>query len=145
MRFTLLFLIGGAVLFWYGCQEFSVSRGTSSDPVAMELSVLEGGSPPKNNHLMIGAHVAVYYECIYEYEADEFDTGDPEPTAKVNHAYYPVISEAHPYVKALDALEEKHGGLDKIPLWHFATNCPNPSLASVSSNIKLLFPISVFS
>lgn len=114
-RLKIIATVLGGMLAFFGFQEFRVSRGTSVEPVAVELSTLEEGTAPPNNHIKIGDHVAIYAGSVYEYSQDKSDKGPPRPSSKVTHAYYPIISESHPYFDRLNDLSEKHGGEANIP------------------------------
>ena len=109
-----LIVLGGFVAFW-GSQEWMVSRGASAKPQVIELVELEKNPTISNNHLEIGSHTALYPVCVYEYQMKKGDTGDPTAKTKVNHTYYPIISNDHPYLQQLKTLKQKYGHLDKVP------------------------------
>lgn len=102
-------VLGGIIVFW-GVQEFRVSQGTSAEPVAADLAALESGREPPNAHLQLGPHLALYPALVYEVTQSKYATGDPGPTAKVNHCYYPIISLNHPVVRS----EDPNAQLDKF-------------------------------
>lgn len=103
----LALLIGGCVLAFFGVQEYRVSMGTSAEPEMLNLHELETGSEISNNHVKVGAHVAVFGACVYEYEESSF--GGMDDNSKVTHLYYPIISDEHEFFAAIDRLAEKYG------------------------------------
>ena len=105
----------GGFLAFTGIQEFRVSRGTTVEPLAVELSSLESGTAAANNHVLIGEHVAVYGGSVYEYSQDDNSSRAPGAHTKVRVTYYPVISEDHTFFEQLNKLSEKHGTEDAIP------------------------------
>ena len=106
IRLKLAAIVGGLVLAFFGVQEFRVSMGSSAEPLAVELAAIEGGETPAGNHVLIGEHVADYYGCVYEGE---------EGSDRVNHIYYPIISEDNSFFTELAAGIEKHGNPNNIP------------------------------
>ena len=105
-RLKLALIGGGLMLAWFGIQEFRLSSGTSAEPVSVSLAELEGGAEPGNGHVLIGEHIADFAGCIYEYK---------EKNKSVTHAYYPVISEEHPFFKELNELYAKYPNIDDAP------------------------------
>ena len=105
-RVKIAAIIGGLVLTYFGVQEFRVGMGASTEPTAAELVVIENGETPESNHLLIGQHVADYVGCVYEYT---------EGSDKVNHMYYPIISEENSFFDELAALYGKYGNQNDIP------------------------------
>jgi len=99
-RLKLALIIGGAVLAYFGVQEYRLSMGTSTEPAKVDLAACENGETLENNHVLIGKHVADYNGSVYEYE---------EGNGKVTHTYYPIISDDHPFFEQLAALYEKYG------------------------------------
>ncbi len=108
-------IVAGIVVAFIGYEEFKVSQGTTKEPMEIQLSSLEQGESVKNNHLKITEHWALFPFSVYEYKQDRGETGDPKPTAKVNHTYYPIISNDHPYLIRLDELAEEYDDLDEVP------------------------------
>jgi hypothetical protein len=102
-------VLGGIIVFW-GVQEFRVSQGASAEPVAADLAALESGQEPPNLHMQLGPHLALYPALVYEVTQSKYASGDPGPTAKVNHCYYPIISPNHPVV----ASEEPNAQLEQF-------------------------------
>ena len=92
-RVKIIMVVVGGVLGYMGFQEFLVSRGTSVEPAAVDLSKLEAGEAVPNNHVRIGEHIAVYAGCVYEYEQSKYESGDPNSSTKVTHLFYPIISK----------------------------------------------------
>jgi hypothetical protein len=91
-RIKLIIAVFGGILVFWGVQEFRVSQGTSAEPVAADLAALESGQEPPNPHMQLGAHLALYPAAVYEYSQSKYASGDPGPTARVNHCYYPIMS-----------------------------------------------------
>jgi len=100
-RIKIAMVIGGAVLAFFGFQEFRVSSGTSSEPLAVNLAELERGEIPSNPHLTIGSHFALYGGCIYEFEQSKYGSGQPSGSSKVTMCYYPIVSAEHPLIQAI--------------------------------------------
>ncbi|MDB2687479.1 hypothetical protein N9Y42_09740 [Mariniblastus sp.] len=107
-RIKLAMLMGGLVLAYFGVQEYRVSMGTSTEPLAIELAAIEGGEIPSCNHLKVGKHVADYVGCVYEYEERYGKTS-------ITHLYYPIISHDNSFFTELGALYEKYGDPNDIP------------------------------
>ena len=108
-------LIGvGGVLIFKGFQEFKVGRGTTAEPESIELLALEENPAVSNNHLKVGKHLALFSYGVFEYK-QRSGGGEPDDATKVNHVYYPIISDSHPYLDQLARAAEEHGGLDKVP------------------------------
>ena len=105
-RLKIALLFGGIMLAYFGIQEARVSSGTTMEPVKVELAELENGTTPTNGHVLVGGHVADYAGCVYEYE---------EETQKVTHAYYPIISDDHPFFEKLGKLYEKYPDINEAP------------------------------
>jgi len=114
-RLKLFLVIGGGVLGYLGFQEYDVSRGTTEEPLPVELAELEKGNVPSNAHLKIGQHWQVYPHSVYTYEEKRGQTGEPGPSTKVQKVFYPILSDQHPYVLKIAALETEYGGLAKVP------------------------------
>tara|TARA_R110002096_G_scaffold13623_12_gene48041 strand:+ start:1345 stop:1998 length:654 start_codon:yes stop_codon:yes gene_type:complete len=109
-----MFIVGIAVIF-YGFSEFRLSKAASDEPTTLELAEIESGTADLSNaHVVIGPHVADYYECIFEYEGGN----EMKDTDKVTYAYYPILSSQHPYVVGMNRLYEQHpeGIPEEIPL-----------------------------
>lgn len=100
-----LIVIGGMVAF-FGLQEFRVSRGTSTEPVSIELAELESGKPLPNNHLQIGPHVALYPATVYMYRQGKYSSAEPTTSTSVNYCFYPIISKEHPVFTAVEQGQE---------------------------------------
>ena len=64
-RVKLAMIVGGGFLAFFGGQEFLVSSGSGSDPVAVELAAVESGTEPESNYVAIGEHIALYGGCVY--------------------------------------------------------------------------------
>ena len=94
----------GGVLAFIGYQEYTVSQGTSKDPVPVTLAKLEYGVEPPNNHVEIGEHLALFDALIYEYEERFSDPEGDDAGTKVNVVYYPIVSGSHPLAKKLGDL-----------------------------------------
>jgi hypothetical protein len=117
MRSRLLIgvIVLGGVLLYFGFQEFRVSADSSAEPVAVSLADLEKGNPPPNNHIRIGPHVRLYGGSVCEYEQSKYSTAKPGPDTKVNHVYYPALSDEHPFLAKLASVGKLYGGIDRIP------------------------------
>lgn len=102
LRLKLLLMAAGGALIYFGYQEFQVGRDASATPVEVTLSSLEQGEPAPNVHLQVDEHIALYHECVYSYRQNKGEVGEPGPEAKVNFAYYPIISAEHPFVQSED-------------------------------------------
>jgi len=85
LRLRLGLLFGGAVLAFFGFQEFQVSAGTSSEPQRVELAEIEASGAPENPYLEIGEHFAYFDGSVYEYEQGRFETGEPDLSTDVTH------------------------------------------------------------
>lgn len=115
MRIILILLgIGGAIAF-NGWQEFQVSRNAGSAPLALDLAQVEKGTALKSNYVTLGPHWAIYGGSVYSYEAPKSGNQDATPTSKVHYAYYPVISDDHPFFRQLAQLTEQYGSEEAIP------------------------------
>jgi hypothetical protein len=112
-KLALVAVIIGACLIWFGIQEYRVGAGASTEPVPVKLADLEAGTPLLDNHIRIGLHHCMYPLAVLEYRSD--DDGKMGPSAKVTWTYTPLISDRHPYMGKIRALEKKYGGYDKIP------------------------------
>lgn len=115
IRFSLLLLFLGIGAIAHGYEEFQLTRASTAEPVKVELAEIEAGKAPTSSHVTLGTHWSVYPRSIYTYMRDKGDTSQPVSGTSINHVFYPVISESHPYFKALHELEQQFGGIDKIP------------------------------
>lgn len=114
-RFKLILIGIGIALGYYGYEEFTVSQHASIAAAEVELATLEASTELENHHIKIGAHWAVYPGCIYEYQMEKYETGEPTASTKVTLTYYPIISNTHPYLTAIDTLTAQFGNLESIP------------------------------
>lgn len=114
-RLLLVVATIGGVLGYTGYEEYTASQGASPEPTYVDLAELEQGSIPENNHLVIGPHWRIYFGSVFEYEQDVWEFGGPDPEARVNYTYYPIISHDHPFVPQLATLEEEYGDLARLP------------------------------
>lgn len=114
-RLKIAALIGGAMLAFYGIQEFRVSQGASVEPADVNLADIEGGTTSDNNHVRVGQHFAIYDGSVYQYRQGKYETGEPGATTKIDYVYYPIISVDHPFFVRLRELTEQHGSLDDVP------------------------------
>jgi hypothetical protein len=114
-RIKLAMVIGGGILAFIGGQEFLMSWGGGSEPLAVELADLESGKAPERNYVAIGEHMAVYGGAVYSYSQSKYDSSAPGPSTKITECFYPIISYSHPFMKGLAELEEKYGSLDDAP------------------------------
>lgn len=108
-------LIGGGMLAFWGTQEFLVSYGADHKAVEVELATIEGGETPAGNHVKLGEHWAIYGACVYAYRQGKYDHGEPDAGTSVDYCFYPIISDAHPFMTALGELSDKYDGLENVP------------------------------
>ena len=113
-RIIIAVMIGGGALCFFGYQEYSVSAGTSSKALNVELLDIESGKAPDNNYIRLGPHYRVYAAAVYEYEANNDNEQVTEYT-KVTQVYYPVYSVGSPFGRQMDVLIKKYGSYDKFP------------------------------
>lgn len=128
-RIAIVILVAGGFLIYTGVQEYRVSSGASSAPLAIELAALERNPAPESSHLQVGEHVAVYGATVCTYEKSKYDYGTPKPSATVTYAYYPIISNEHPFLVRLRELREQYGDAE-IP------EAEVPSLESFTVLVK---------
>lgn len=119
VRLGVALIVLGGMGAYYGYEEYSVGSAASDVPVAVELSALEAGEAP-DNHITVGSHWAIYPTAVGwgEQDSDQLD-----------YLYYPVVSESHPYNKAVDAVVAKYQG-EAIP------EEEQPSLGSLGLLVK---------
>lgn len=89
----------GVLLSYMAFEEWKVNRdvaGTQPTPVA--LRQLETGERPRTGFLELGPHWRLYGLAVYSFRAEEGQT-EAGGSEKVEHAYYPIVSDEHPYVK----------------------------------------------
>ena len=135
-RIILAVMIGGGFLCFFGYQEYSVSSGTSSKPLKVELFDVESGKTPDNNYIQLGPHYRLYDLVVYEYETNSDNERVTEYT-KVNQAYYPVYSIGSPFGQQMDALIKKYGSYDKFPEELPADEClPTDNLSMIIKTDK---------
>lgn len=120
-RLKIAAIIGGAMLAFFGIQEYRVSSGTTAEPIEVDLAEVEAGQQIDNSHWRLGPHLALYGGCVYECKVSKHATGEPGPDARCNYCYYPVISYQHDYIQKLAALQEQYGSLDAAPDNEFPT------------------------
>lgn len=114
-RIKVLLLIGGGFLAFFGYQEFKLGNDASQTPVAVDLAKLEAGEPLPNVHVQVGEHICIYTASVYRYNTS---SSDEEATAssKVQFAYFPIISQAHPWFAEARAATARYGGdVDAVP------------------------------
>lgn len=112
-RLILLLLVLGVMGFVKGVQELKLTLSAGTEPEAVKLLALEKGDIPDSPSLSIGEHWAVYSSLIYTYDEKILGSNEHDSATEINYAYYPIISDDHPYNKAVDKLIEKYG--DEIP------------------------------
>lgn len=90
-RFWLVII--GLFASFYGWREWSVSGHATKTPLPIELSAIEAGERPTNNHLLIGDHLRLYeYSLIYgSLNRDDVDS-----------TLYPIISMEHPFIQKME-------------------------------------------
>ena len=111
-KFSWIITIVGGCLIWFGVQEYRVGRESSSEPVPVELADLEADEARPDNHIRIGLNHHMFAGVVIEYESKD---GRMRPSSKVNWIYTPLISDTHPYMQKIHALEKKYGSLEKVP------------------------------
>jgi hypothetical protein len=126
----IVIIFGVAAIFWGG-SEFYVSSGTSSEPVAVELTDLESDPTPPNNHIEIGEHLAVYPGGVYAYRGSKYGSDTPGPATKISYFYYPIISYDNSFVAEMAALVEKYDTAEAIP-----ESEPEPPITDIPVLVK---------
>ena len=114
-RLKVLLLIGGGVLAFFGYQEFKLGNDASQTPVAVDLAKLESGEPLPNVHVKVGEHLCIYTASVYRYKTS---SSGEEATAssRVEFAYFPIISQEHPWFEEARTVIARHGGeVDAVP------------------------------
>lgn len=114
-RLQIAALVGGALLAFFGVQEYRVSSSATVDPIEVDLAAVEKGEVHQNNHWRLGEHIAVYGACVYQYRQSKYETGEPGPSTKLDYCYYPVLSYDHPFIQQFG---EAESGAD-VPLNDF--------------------------
>lgn len=131
-RIALILIAVGGVLVFIGGQEWYVSRGTSGEPVAVDLADLEKGNAPPSNFIRLGPHLAIYPGAVYAFSTSKYSQSkEATPDTSINYCYYPVISASHPFMQELKALADKFGGLNRVP-----DNAPEPQIGSFRVLVK---------
>lgn len=120
-RLFLLIIAAGIVMMFFGGREFIVSYDTHSEPQHMELANLEQGIAPDNNYLELGRHWRLYSAIVYQYKRPKNASQEPKPDYRVTYAYYPIISDDHPFFNRLRELSAKYKGIKTIPNNEFPT------------------------
>lgn len=115
-RLIIFIIACGGMLFYYGWNEYTVSSGTTATPVTITLADLENGTIPDSNYIQIDTHWRLHSDTVYSYKRPKSASGDEvKPSYTVTYAYYPVISEEHPYFETVADLLTKHGSLSEVP------------------------------
>ena len=114
-RLKLIIIVAGGALGYIGYEEYTVSSKTGATPMEVELADLEKSTQLENNFVRIGKHWSLYPATIYEYETDSHVTRNPPSNSKVNHAYYPIISNSHPIFFKIQQLFVRYGNEANIP------------------------------
>ncbi|QDT67638.1 hypothetical protein MalM25_05380 [Planctomycetes bacterium MalM25] len=114
-RIQIAALIGGAMLAFFGVQEYRVSSSATVGPIEVDLAAVEKGEVDENNHWRLGEHIAIYGACVYQYRQSKYETGEPGPSTKLDYCYYPVVSFDHPFIQQFG---EAESGAD-VPLNDF--------------------------
>jgi hypothetical protein len=102
-------LLASIALGVYAWREAKVSQGASAQPVRGDLAQIEKTGVAPDLHLELGRHLAIYPSAVFEYELDRWES---EPAVvpgetEINDCIYPVISERHPVLAALEAWSER--------------------------------------
>lgn len=132
MRLAVLFMAFGSALSCLGVKELVLCRGTTAQPVFVELAELEAGSGLLSNYVRIGPHIAVLPAAVYRYRcapgsaerldrssaaASHWGAGDGQLVA----CYYPIISRSHPFIVRLEQFAQRRAvlpggvGADSLP------------------------------
>ncbi len=152
LRVLILFILLGAGALAAGYQELRLGKKAQKIASALELSDLEGGAAVSNYHVDIQKHWALYPYLIYVYEKGFLDNDEPGDDTKIKYAYYPIISQQHPFNQALDRLYDQYGAdipEDQVPAFNsfrvlvkttrFKTLGAVPADWSLESNISGVF------
>lgn len=119
-RIALGLVLGGAVVGYLGFEEYKVGAGASTVPIRVELSALEVGGELPDNHLEVGPHWAIFPAWV--------GWGDQD-SEQLDHIYYPIVSESHPFNQAWDDLLARYGD-QEIP------EAEIPQLSSLAVLVK---------
>lgn len=95
-RVYIIIFFGGVALTIFGFKEFKVGNSSTGSAANIELRSIEAGTTPKNNHLRIGQHVAVYSESVFQYTERKGSSTQVTVNTPINFAYYPIISASPP-------------------------------------------------
>ena len=116
LRLTLVLIAMGAGLGLAGYQEFQVGNGASEQAQPVALEEIEAGRIPDNTHLEIGSHWRMYQQLVFRWESESGEaTSEPPASAKVEYAYYPIVSDSHPFFSEVRKLAASYGRVDAIP------------------------------
>jgi len=116
LRLIIAIIAIGGLLLFYGWNEYTVSSGSGNEPIAIDLADIEAGAIPKNNYVKLDSHWRLYSNSIYTYKIPKSASSDEaQPNYEVTYAYYPIISNKHPYFEKIADLIEKHGHMDNVP------------------------------
>lgn len=99
LRFGLIIAALGGFLGYQGYKEFTLLQKANEEPSEVALVDIEADGELENYHVKIGTHWGVVDELIYQYPENN--------ESKVDVAYYPIISEEHPYNQAIDVFLAK--------------------------------------
>ena len=114
MLFRLILILLGIFVGLHGHTEYLLQEKSSEHPIPIELMDLEAGRELSSIHLELGHHWKLFEESIYSYQIEKNEDPD-SPSLRVNYAYYPLISEAHPYSQAFNRLAANYGSMDEVP------------------------------
>ena len=67
---TVVIVLVGVCLAYFGYQEYRVGADASAEPVDVELADLEAGNPLPDTHIKIGRHHRLYLLSVIEYVED---------------------------------------------------------------------------
>jgi hypothetical protein len=110
-----IIVVAGFYLALEGYKEFQVSRGTSATPTPVALADLEQGKSPSSNFVVIGQHNACFPMAIFQYSKREGDNARVTRSTRVDHVYYPIISDEHPYFEEVAKMLEKYPTVEEVP------------------------------
>lgn len=115
IRLKIALVIIGCVMAYFGYQEFTLSRYSSTEPVTVDMAEIEKGNLPTSNHVLIQEHVALFPLHVFSYSKSKYSNAAPNDSTSVRYVYYPVISKDNAFIKNLDQLIAKHGSMQNIP------------------------------
>jgi hypothetical protein len=108
-----LFALGGVAI-WMGLGELETYRASSAVPTPIRLDDIESGSPIYNHNVVLGPHFLLFDLAVFRYHGG-IGGEEPGPDVRVDETYVPAVSESHPFIEHLRALETRYGSLAAVP------------------------------